>query len=79
MRKVPMEIPSYGPDERLIKLCDDLKNNNLTDIVIVNDGSNEKYNYIFEKIEKNYKFRVKVYNSAGFKTEDTIGCWHKKI
>ena len=26
-----------------------------------------------------YDWRVKVYNSAGFKTEDTIGCWHKKI
>lgn len=26
-----------------------------------------------------YDWRVKVYNSAGFKTEDTIGCWHKKL
>lgn len=26
-----------------------------------------------------YDWRVKVYNSAGFKTEDTIGCWYKKI
>jgi hypothetical protein len=26
-----------------------------------------------------YDWRVKVYNSAGFKTEDSIGCWHKKI
>lgn len=26
-----------------------------------------------------YDWRVKVYNSAGFETEDTIGFWHKKI
>ena len=26
-----------------------------------------------------YDWRVKVYNSAGFKTEDTIGFWYKKI
>lgn len=26
-----------------------------------------------------YDWRVNVYRSAGFKTEDTIGCWHKKI
>ena len=26
-----------------------------------------------------YDWRVKVYNSAGFKTEDTIGFYHKKI
>ena len=26
-----------------------------------------------------YDWRVNVYRSAGFKTEDTIGCWHKRI
>ena len=26
-----------------------------------------------------YDWRVKVYNSAGFETEDTIGFWHKRI
>lgn len=26
-----------------------------------------------------FDWRVNVYRSAGFKTEDTIGCWHKKI
>ena len=26
-----------------------------------------------------FDWRVKVYNSAGFKTEDTIGFWHKRI
>ena len=26
-----------------------------------------------------YDWRVKVYNAAGFKTIDSIGCWHKKL
>ena len=26
-----------------------------------------------------YDWRKKVYNSAGFETEDSIGFWHKKI
>jgi predicted GNAT family N-acyltransferase len=26
-----------------------------------------------------YDWRKKVYNSAGFETEDSIGCWYKKI
>ena len=26
-----------------------------------------------------YDWRVNVYRSAGFETEDTIGCWHKRI
>ena len=26
-----------------------------------------------------YDWRKKVYNSAGFKTEDSIGFWYKKI
>jgi N-acetylglutamate synthase-like GNAT family acetyltransferase len=26
-----------------------------------------------------YNWRKKVYNSAGFETEDSIGCWYKKI
>ena len=33
-----------------------------------------------EKVYVNsYDWRKKVYNSAGFETEDSIGCWHKKI
>ena len=26
-----------------------------------------------------YDWRVKVYNSAGFQTIDSIGCWTKKL
>ena len=26
-----------------------------------------------------YDWRRKFYNSAGFETEDSIGCWHKKL
>ena len=55
-------IPSFEPDERLIKLVIELYNNEYK-IIIVNDGSNSKYNKIFEtcslfskviSYEKNY-------------------------
>ena len=58
MKKVPIVIPSYEPDERLIKLCDDLYQNDLKDVIIVNDGSDEKYNKIFEEVEKKYRFII---------------------
>ena len=58
MNNIPIVIPSYEPDERLIKLCKELNENNLTDIIIVNDGSANGYDYIFEKIEKEYNCKI---------------------
>ena len=49
MKKVIL-IPSYEPDDKLIKLVDELKQNKL-DIVVVNDGSNSSYDLIFNKIK----------------------------
>lgn len=44
-------IPSYEPDENLLKLLKELKDNNFT-CIVVNDGSDTKYNTIFKKAEK---------------------------
>lgn len=52
-------IPAYNPDDKLIKLIDELIFLNLP-IVVVNDGSDKKFNYIFEIIKD--KPRVKVIN-----------------
>lgn len=35
MKKVPIVIPSYEPEERLLSLCEDLYVANLKDVVIV--------------------------------------------
>ena len=45
-------IPSYEPDERLIMLVQELKNNHNFNIVVVDDGSGEIYNSYFEKLKE---------------------------
>jgi glycosyltransferase involved in cell wall biosynthesis len=42
-------IPAYEPDGALVELVDELKKSDFT-IVVVNDGSGEKYNKIFDQI-----------------------------
>lgn len=44
-------IPSYEPDERLIKIIDDLLDNKF-EVVLVNDGSNKSYDKIFAGVNK---------------------------
>jgi dolichol-phosphate mannosyltransferase len=48
--KVIILIPSLEPDEKLISYVDDLKKCGLTDIVIVDDGSSEDYQFVFHKL-----------------------------
>lgn len=43
-------IPAYKPDNELIKLVDEIHEKGLS-ILIVNDGSGEKYNHIFETVK----------------------------
>ena len=52
-------IPAYNPDDKLIRVIDELIFFNIP-IVVVNDGSDKNFNYIFETI--NSKSRVKVIN-----------------
>ena len=49
MKVVPI-IPALNPDDKLIKLVEELKNT-FKDIIIVNDGSDS--DEIFNKIKKN--------------------------
>lgn len=44
-------IPAYEPTKKMIKLLKDLKENKL-DIVVINDGSNSKFNKIFKESEE---------------------------
>ena len=48
---IPIVIPSYEPDERLIALLHDLDDKAMGPVVIVNDGSSEKYDEIFKEAE----------------------------
>lgn len=58
---IPIIIPSYQPDERIIQLVEKLKEENLEPIVIVNDGSDEKYSALFDELEKKYACTVLVH------------------
>ena len=48
---VPIVIPSYEPDDRLIALLHDLDNKGMGPVIIVNDGSSEEYDPIFAEAE----------------------------
>lgn len=48
---VPIVIPSYEPDDRLITLLRDFDAKDMGPVIIVNDGSAEKYDDIFKEAE----------------------------
>ena len=49
---VPIVIPSYEPDERLIALLHDLDEKEMGPVIIINDGSDEKYDPLFKEAEE---------------------------
>lgn len=51
MKSTAIVIPSYEPDERLISLINDLIDADIGPIYVVNDGSGNKFDDIFDKIE----------------------------
>lgn len=55
-------IPSYEPDEKLPKLLSELEETEFKRVVIVNDGSNEKYDNIFNECRQFSKVDVIGYN-----------------
>ena len=52
--RIPVIIPSYEPDQRLTDLLRDLTDSNISDIVIVNDGSDSSYDHFFKTAENNF-------------------------
>ncbi len=50
-KKIPIIIPAYEPDERLLPLLSELVDAGKY-IIVVNDGSGSGYNHIFEEAEK---------------------------
>lgn len=52
---VPVIIPSLEPDEKFLSLLADLKLYNISPIIVVNDGSGEKYNYFYEEAKTKFQ------------------------
>ncbi len=48
---IPVVIPSYEPDERLITLLEDFRTQGIRNVIIVNDGSGEAYTEIFDRAQ----------------------------
>lgn len=57
-REIPVIIPSYEPDEKLLLLLNALRKNEFTTIVLVDDGSGEKYGHFFDQAEEKYHCHV---------------------
>ena len=58
-KQIPVIIPSYEPDEKMIELLKRLKQAGITETVIVNDGSEgEEFREIFMKAETEYSCKV---------------------
>ncbi|SEL06496.1 MULTISPECIES: glycosyltransferase family 2 protein [unclassified Butyrivibrio] len=54
-KTIPIIIPAYEPDEKLIKLLSDLKASELKPVVIVDDGSDkDTYGQLFETAKSEY-------------------------
>lgn len=52
--RLPIVIPSYEPDEKLPGLLQKLKEKGFENIVLVDDGSGEKYARFFEEAKEKY-------------------------
>ncbi|MGN1179627.1 MAG: glycosyltransferase [Suilimivivens sp.] len=57
-RQIPVIIPSYEPDEKLLQLLAALRENGFLQIVLVDDGSGEEYQHFFDQAEKEFDCHV---------------------
>ena len=58
-KQIPIIIPSYEPDEKLIALLETLKKSDIKEIVVIDDGSvGEEYQRLFRKAEREYHCQV---------------------
>jgi glycosyltransferase involved in cell wall biosynthesis len=51
MKEVAVIIPSFRPPTEIHFLCENLKKNNIHNILVVNDGSPKDYDPVFHKLE----------------------------
>ena len=57
-KQIPIVIPSYEPDEKLLSLLKRLRENGFTNIVVVDDGSGEAYARFFDEAKETYQCKV---------------------
>ena len=52
MEQITIVIPAYKPDEKMLVTVDELIKTGFSDILVVNDGSGEEFDGIFENVKK---------------------------
>lgn len=52
---IPVIIPAYEPDEKLIGLLEELRKNGIQNVVVVNDGSSRGCDEVFRRAREEYK------------------------
>lgn len=57
-RQIPVIIPSYEPDEKLIGLLTALKRDGFENLVLVDDGSGEAYQHFFRQAKEEFGCHV---------------------
>ena len=57
-RKIPVVIPAYEPDEKLLGLLGELKKEGIAPVIVVDDGSGPKYRKLFDRAEKEFGAKV---------------------
>ena len=57
-QEIPVVIPSFEPDEKLITLLEKLREAGFAHIVLVDDGSGPEFEYYFQTAEETYHCRV---------------------
>ena len=58
-KQIPIIIPSYEPDEKLIALLETLKKSDIKEVIVIDDGSvGEEYQSLFRKAEREYNCQV---------------------
>lgn len=53
--QIPVIIPAYEPDEKLIGLLEELRKNGIQNVVVVNDGSSRDCDEVFRRAREEYK------------------------
>lgn len=51
MNEIPVIIPSYEPDDRLINLLRDFEKQSISPVIVVNDGSGAEYGGLFSEVK----------------------------
>ena len=52
--KIPVIIPAYQPDEEMIGVIRELRQNGVSNIIVVDDGSGAAYTEFFQRAKEEY-------------------------